>query len=145
MPLAFPRAPAERVWRPWHPKRFFKGLLGRTIRVRKEATSSGRRAQVYENAPMTSDQDLKMLRPRIKELIVERLFIEGVEPASIDDEAPFMAELGLDSIDVLELLVGIEQEYSIKLVDTGLEREAFQSVRALADLVQQQIAARSLT
>ena len=49
------------------------------------------------------------LRPRVKELIVRRLKLE-IDPKSIENEAPLFGEgLGLDSIDALELVLGLEQ------------------------------------
>jgi acyl carrier protein len=72
----------------------------------------------------------------IKERIIESLRIEDVEPGDIDSDAPLFGEaLGLDSIDALELVVMVEKYYGIQIVDIELGREAFQSVRALADFI----------
>lgn len=75
------------------------------------------------------------LTSEIKEILVDRLLLEGVDPASIDDDAPFMEELGLDSVDALELVLGLEQRYGVNLVKKGLERQAFESIRSLAAFV----------
>ena len=57
------------------------------------------------------------LAPRVKDLIVRRLKLE-IDPKSIDDAAPLFGEgLGLDSIDALELVLGLEQEFHIKVDD----------------------------
>lgn len=85
--------------------------------------------------PLSAETRPEELCPRIKSILVERLFLEGVDPTSIEDEAPFMQDLGLDSVDALELVLGLEQAFDVKLVEQGLEREAFQSVRALAAFV----------
>lgn len=84
-----------------------------------------------------SDTDVspESMRPEIKRILVERLFLEGVDPASIDDDAPFMQDLGLDSVDALELVLGLEQRYDVQLVKQGLEREAFESITKLAEFV----------
>ena len=51
------------------------------------------------------------LAPRVKDLIVRRLKLE-IDPTTIDDAAPLFGEgLGLDSIDALELVLGLEQEF----------------------------------
>ena len=84
--------------------------------------------------PMT-DLDPDALCPEIRSILVERLGLEGVDPASIDDDAPFMEELGLDSVDALELVLGLEQRYDVQLVKQGLEREAFESIAKLAAFV----------
>ncbi len=74
---------------------------------------------------------------RVKRLIVERLRLE-MDPAAIEDEAPlFGAGLGLDSIDALELVVGLEQEFGIRIPDQDVGKKVFASVRAIAQYVAQ--------
>jgi acyl carrier protein len=77
------------------------------------------------------------LAPRVKELIVRRLKLD-VDPASIQDDAPLFGEgLGLDSIDALELVLGLEQEFGIKVEDEEVGVKAFASVNALVDFIEQ--------
>ena len=72
------------------------------------------------------------LHDRIKKLIVTRLKLE-VDPASIDSAAPiFGGGLGLDSIDALELVLGIEQEFGVRIDDEEIGSSALASVEALA-------------
>jgi acyl carrier protein len=72
---------------------------------------------------------------RVKRLIVERLRLE-MDPAAIEDDAPlFGAGLGLDSIDALELVVGLEQEFKIRIADQDVGKRVFASARAIADYV----------
>jgi acyl carrier protein len=74
---------------------------------------------------------------RVKELIVRRLKLE-IEPATIEDDAPLFGEgLGLDSIDALELVLGLEQEFGIKVEDEEVGVKAFASVNALVDFIEQ--------
>lgn len=80
------------------------------------------------------------LKFEIKQLIVEALDLEDVEPADIEDDAPLFGEgLGLDSIDALELGVALRRKYRIKLEanDAGA-RQHFRSVNSLASLVESQ-------
>jgi acyl carrier protein len=80
--------------------------------------------------------DAQDIRSRIKKLIVERLFLEGLDPKEIgDDDALFGEGLGLDSVDALELVLGLEQEFDIKIKSQEVGREAFASVAALATYV----------
>jgi acyl carrier protein len=75
------------------------------------------------------------LEDRIKRLIVERLKLE-IDPASIDRGQPLFGEgLGLDSIDALELVLGIEQEFGVKIEDQEVGSQALSSVAALAEFV----------
>ncbi len=74
---------------------------------------------------------------RVKELIVRRLKLD-MDPASIGDAAPLFGEgLGLDSIDALELVLGLEQEFGIKVEDEEVGVKAFASVDALVDFIEQ--------
>jgi len=80
----------------------------------------------------TTDTDLK---DRIKRLIVERLKLE-TDPSEIGDDEPLFGEgLGLDSIDALELVLGLEQEFGVKIEDEEVGGEALASVNALAAFV----------
>jgi acyl carrier protein len=80
--------------------------------------------------------DAEEIRARIKRLIVERLFLEGLDPEEIGDGDPLFGEgLGLDSVDALELVLGLEQEFGIKIKSQEVGREAFASVAALAEYV----------
>jgi len=77
------------------------------------------------------------LAPRVKDLIVRRLKLE-MDPAAIVDDAPLFGEgLGLDSIDALELVLGLEQEFGIKVEDEEVGVKAFASVNALCDFIEQ--------
>ena len=77
--------------------------------------------------------DLKL---RVKEMIIERLTLEGMGPDDIEDGAPLFGEgLGLDSIDALELVLGIEQVFGVKIEDEAAGLKAFKSVQALTDFI----------
>jgi acyl carrier protein len=75
------------------------------------------------------------LKQQIKQLIVERLKLE-VEPTAIEDAQPLFGDgLGLDSIDALELVLGIEQAFGVKIEDEEMGEQALSSVNALAEFV----------
>lgn len=79
---------------------------------------------------------------RVKQMIIERLKLEGMTPDQIDDTAPLFGEgLGLDSIDALELVLGIEQTFGVKIEDEAAGLKAFRSVEALAAFIAEQQAA----
>ena len=78
------------------------------------------------------------LRQKVKTLIVEALLLEEVRPEDIADDEPLFGEgLGLDSIDALELVLGLEQEFGIKVEDEEVGVKAFASVNALVDFIEQ--------
>jgi acyl carrier protein len=75
------------------------------------------------------------LHDRLKTLIVKRLKLE-IDPATIDAHAPlFGGGLGLDSIDALELVLGVEQEFGVRIDDEEVGSAAFSSVAGLADFI----------
>jgi acyl carrier protein len=81
--------------------------------------------------------DRQATAQRVKELIVRRLKLD-VEPGTIKNDAPLFGEgLGLDSIDALELVLGLEQEFGIKVEDEEVGVKAFASVDALCDFIEQ--------
>ena len=73
------------------------------------------------------------LHRKIKEMIIERLQLEGMKPEDIEDAAPLFGDgLGLDSIDALELVIGIEKTFGVRIEDEEVGAQAFTSVDALA-------------
>lgn len=76
----------------------------------------------------------------LAQLIVESLNLEGVAPEAIAPEAPlFGGELGLDSIDALELALAISKRYGIQLrSDHPDNRRVFGSLRALSGYIEAQ-------
>ena len=80
--------------------------------------------------------DESALRLRLKRLIVESLHLEGLTPEDILDDAPLFGDsLGLDSVDALELVVALEQEYGIKIQSHEVDKTVFTSVAHLAAFV----------
>jgi acyl carrier protein len=80
--------------------------------------------------------DESALRSRLKRLIVESLHLEGLTPEDIADDAPLFGEtLGLDSVDALELVVALEQEYGLQIQSHEVDKNVFASVAHLAAFV----------
>jgi acyl carrier protein len=75
----------------------------------------------------------------IKELkvkIIETLNLIAISPGDIIDDAQLIGgDLGLDSIDVLELVMMLEKDYGVKIDSRDLGVKVFASVAALADYV----------
>ncbi len=73
----------------------------------------------------------------LKQMIIDRLDLEDIEPADIDDDEPLFVEgLGLDSIDALEIGLMLQTSYGINLKSDSEEtRQHFTSINALAELV----------
>ncbi len=72
---------------------------------------------------------------RARQLVVSGLRLE-IDPAGIIEDAPIFGEgLGLDSIDALELVVLVEEEFGVAVPDEDAARRAFASLGALADYI----------
>lgn len=79
-----------------------------------------------------------------KQLIIDSLQLDGVEPEQIADDQPLFAEgLGLDSVDALELVVAIEQRMGVKIRAHEAGRDAFRSAASLLRFVEEQKAAQT--
>jgi acyl carrier protein len=78
----------------------------------------------------------------MKQLIIEALNLEGMQPDEIGDDMPLFGEgLGLDSVDALELVVAMEKHYDMKIKSDEIQPEAFRDVRSLLAWVVQRRAA----
>lgn len=64
-----------------------------------------------------------MVFEKVKKIIVEQL---GVEEEEIAMESSFIDDLGADSLDIVELIMALEEEFDIEIPDS--EAEKIQSV-----------------
>ena len=82
---------------------------------------------------------MEQLITEIKLKLIDALNLDGMTPEDIDDNAPLFGEdgLGLDSIDVLELIVLLEKNYGIKLDSPAKGRQVFQSIAVMAKYVEE--------
>lgn len=80
---------------------------------------------------MAVDAELKQ---QIKSMIVERLFL-NVEPADIVDDANLMDAYGIDSVNLFEIVVGLEEDFGISLEDADFNTETFSTVDSIAAYV----------
>ena len=76
----------------------------------------------------------------LKTLIISTLKLDGVTPEEIPDDEPLIGSprFGLDSIDALELVLAIEQEFGVKIGSSEESRRALTSVTALAAYLRSQ-------
>jgi acyl carrier protein len=76
------------------------------------------------------------LIPKVKQMIIESLRIEGMSPDEIEADAPLFGEgLGLDSIDALQLVVAMEKDFGVVVPDAATGTKVFASVRSMADYI----------
>ena len=56
---------------------------------------------------------------KVKEIIVEQL---GVDPSEVTLEASFINDLGADSLDTVELVMALEEEFNLEIADEEAEK-----------------------
>lgn len=70
---------------------------------------------------------------KVKSVIVEKL---GCDPDMVKPETPLL-DLGADSLDAVELIMSIEEEYNVEIADD--EAEAIKTVQDVLDLVKKKL------
>jgi acyl carrier protein len=61
----------------------------------------------------------KPIDQRVKDIIVEQL---GVKPDQVTPEAKFIEDLGADSLDTVELVMALEEEFDTEIPDEQAEK-----------------------
>ena len=74
------------------------------------------------------------IEDRLKRLIASRLFLK-IAPDAIDDNKSLIDAYGVDSVSLLELVVGLEEEFGITIPDEEFNLKHFETVAALAAFV----------
>jgi acyl carrier protein len=84
-----------------------------------------------------SDQELRL---QIKIMIIETLKIAEVQPEQIDDnEMIFESKLlNLDSLDGLELVIGIQKKFGVSINDQSHALTILQTVNSMAEFIESQ-------
>ncbi len=73
----------------------------------------------------------------LKQLIFQELKIAHVAPEDFSNDAPlFTDELGLDSIDAVEVVYLVEKNYGVPMKDMQEARPALQSINTLAAFIE---------
>ena len=83
--------------------------------------------------------DARDIEQTLRTLIVERLFLP-LDPATLDPDASLTQTYGVDSVSLLELVVGLEEAFGITLDDGDFKIKNFTSLAAIRDFVQQRLA-----
>jgi acyl carrier protein len=73
---------------------------------------------------------MSTIEKRVKEIVAEQL---GVEETQVTNEASFMDDLGADSLDTVELVMALEEEFDIEISDEQAEK--IQTVQDAVDYI----------
>ena len=74
------------------------------------------------------------IEAKLKQMIVDRLFLQ-VAPSDIKTDASLIDAYGVDSVCLLELVVGLEEAFGVVIEDGDFDVRNFISVSALRDFV----------
>jgi len=78
------------------------------------------------------------IEDRLKRMIVERLFLKRA-PDEIEEDKSLINAYGVDSVSLLELVVGLEEEFGISIEDDEFRVEHFETVASLAAFVREKM------
>lgn len=74
------------------------------------------------------------LEERLKEILVERLFLQ-IAPTDIESSKNLMDNYGVDSVSVMEMAVGMEEEFGVSFEGMEFNLAHFQSIDSMAAFV----------
>jgi len=112
-----------------------------------ELTDSRRRdtfrvgkSQVHYSEPL-----MENTKQQLRSIIIQGLRITDRGPEGLRDDEPLLGgDLGIDSIDILQLILEIERHFGIKLVDGELDKSSWETIDTLAAAVDAKLAAEGL-
>ncbi len=82
------------------------------------------------------DSELSEIRLKLKTLLIEHLNLQDVTIEQVKDDSPlFGGDIGLDSLDAVEIVVILQRHFGVEIKDMDVGRRVFQSVNSLADYV----------
>ena len=74
---------------------------------------------------------MENIEQRVKKIVAEQL---GVNEADVKNESSFVSELGADSLDTVELVMALEEEFECEIPDE--EAEKITTVQQATDYIQ---------
>ena len=87
---------------------------------------------------MIGSQD-EALKLRLKTMIIEECEKEDITPQEIRDDVELFSDesgLELDSLDALQVSMGLQTQFKVRLVDSKEFRRVVTTINALADYIQ---------
>ncbi len=81
---------------------------------------------------------MKELVEELKVKLIDILNLTDLTPEDIDEKAQLVGgEIGIDSIDVLEMVVMIEKEYGVKINNKEVGEKVFTTLNSLAEYIRE--------
>jgi len=63
-------------------------------------------------------------------------WLDDTDLASLDEQTSLLGDLGLDSVVILQLVLGIEKEFNVTIKDYELDSEVFSKMSNLIDIIE---------
>lgn len=77
------------------------------------------------------------LKERLKKILVSELDLIDIEPSDIADDEPLFGEkYGLDSVDAIEIVYQVKENFGVEIRDMKEGRPALQSINTLAAFIE---------
>ncbi|MFY9705284.1 MAG: phosphopantetheine-binding protein [Desulfobacterales bacterium] len=77
------------------------------------------------------------LKERLKKILVAELDLIDIDPSDIDDDEPLFGEkYGLDSVDAIEIIYQVKENFGVEIRDMKEGRPALQSINSLAAFIE---------
>jgi acyl carrier protein len=89
-------------------------------------------ARAGANSEKTEEGSMSETADRVKKIVVEHL---GVEQDKVTEDASFIDDLGADSLDIVELVMAFEEEFSVEIPDDAAEK--ISTVKDAIDYIEQ--------
>ena len=81
-------------------------------------------------------REMQTLKNKLKQQIIETLDLVDLTPDEMEDQAQLVGgDFGIDSIDVLELVIMLEQEYGVSIDTKELGEKVFRTLETLVQFV----------
>ena len=84
---------------------------------------------------MNDNRELKL---EIKNLIMQSLDIQDLDPNEVDDDASLFGDdnpMGLDSIDAISIVVALQKKYDVRIDDQNHSRAILTSINTIAEFI----------
>ena len=66
-------------------------------------------------------------------------WLDDTDLASLDEQTSLLGDLGLDSVAILQLVLGIEKEFNVTIKDHELDSEVFSKMANLIDIIEDKL------
>jgi len=80
--------------------------------------------------PTAKERNVSTIEERVKKIVAEQL---GVKSEEVTNEASFVDDLGADSLDTVELVMALEEEFETEIPDE--EAEKISTVQTAIDYI----------